>query len=97
MKAIDKIIGYSGIKGELMQISDTLKNNEIYKKLGVSAPRGLLLFGAPGVGKSLMASAVIEGGTTFVMEIVKRLKTGQKIKDFTEEDWKDILKNEKEN
>ena len=67
MKAIDKIIGYSGIKGELMQISDTLKNNEIYKKLGVSAPRGLLLFGAPGVGKSLMASAVIEesGRKTF--------------------------------
>ena len=67
MKAIDKIIGYAGIKGELMQISDTLKNNEIYKKLGVSAPRGLLLFGAPGVGKSLMASAVIEesGRKTF--------------------------------
>lgn len=67
MKAIDKIIGYSGIKGELRQISDTLKNNEIYKKLGVSAPRGLLLFGAPGVGKSLMASAVIEesGRKTF--------------------------------
>ena len=67
MKAIDKIIGYSGIKGELKQISDTLKNNEIYKKLGVSAPRGLLLFGAPGVGKSLMASAVIEesGRKTF--------------------------------
>ena len=67
MKAIDKIIGYAGIKGELMQISDTLKNNEVYKKLGVSAPRGLLLFGAPGVGKSLMASAVIEesGRKTF--------------------------------
>ena len=67
MKAIDKIIGYAGIKGELRQISDTLKNNEVYKKLGVSAPRGLLLFGAPGVGKSLMASAVIEesGRKTF--------------------------------
>ena len=67
MKAIDRIIGYAGIKGELRQISDTLKNNEVYKKLGVSAPRGLLLFGTPGVGKSLMASAVIEesGRKTF--------------------------------
>lgn len=60
MKAFDKIIGYSSIKQELMQISDTLKNREFYDKLGVCAPRGLLLYGEPGVGKSLMASAVIE-------------------------------------
>lgn len=60
MKAFDKIIGYASLKQELMQISDTLKNRECYDKLGVSAPRGLLLYGEPGVGKSLMASAVIE-------------------------------------
>ena len=60
MKAFDRIIGYASLKQELMQISDTLKNREFYDKLGVSAPRGLLLYGEPGVGKSLMASAVIE-------------------------------------
>lgn len=60
MNAFDKIIGYASIKDELRQISDTLKNREVYDKLGVSAPRGLLLYGEPGVGKSLMASAVIE-------------------------------------
>ena len=60
MKAIDKIIGYANIKGELCQISDTLKNYEFYEKLGVTAPRGLLLYGEPGVGKSLMATAIIE-------------------------------------
>ena len=60
MKAFEKIIGYSSLKKELMQISDTLKNREAYDKLGVSAPRGLLLYGEPGVGKSLMASAIIE-------------------------------------
>ena len=60
MKAFDKIIGYASIKQELMQISDTLKNPQFYNKLGVCAPRGLLLHGEPGVGKSLMASAVIE-------------------------------------
>ncbi len=60
MNAFDKIIGYTSIKKELMQISDTLENQEIYNKLGVSAPRGLLLYGEPGVGKSLMASAVIK-------------------------------------
>ena len=60
MNAFDKIIGYSSVKKELMQISDTLKNREAYDRLGVSAPRGLLLYGEPGVGKSLMARAVIE-------------------------------------
>lgn len=60
MNAFDKIIGYASIKNELRQISDTLKSRESYDKLGVSAPRGLLLYGEPGVGKSLMASAVIE-------------------------------------
>ena len=67
MRAIDKIIGYAGIKGEIIQISDILKNDADYKKLGVSAPRGLLLYGEPGVGKSLMATAVVEesGRKTF--------------------------------
>ena len=67
MRSMDKIIGYEGIKYELMQISDTLKNRAEYDKLGVSAPRGLLLYGEPGVGKSLMASAIIEesGRRTF--------------------------------
>ncbi len=60
MKAFDRIIGYSSIKKELMQISDILKNREAYEKLGVFAPRGLMLYGKPGLGKSLMADAVIE-------------------------------------
>lgn len=68
MSAFDKIIGYEEIKKELMQISDTLKNREAYDRLGVEAPRGLLLYGEPGVGKSLMAGAVIEesGRKTFL-------------------------------
>lgn len=60
MNAFDKIIGYSSIKKELKQISDTLKNREVYNRLGVSSPRGLLLYGEPGVGKSLMANAIIK-------------------------------------
>lgn len=60
MSKFDKIIGYSAVKKELKQITDTLKNREVYAKLGVSSPRGLLLYGEPGVGKSLMASAIIE-------------------------------------
>jgi len=60
MSKFDMIIGYGAVKKELKQIADTLKNREYYEKLGVSAPRGLLLHGEPGVGKSLMAAAIIE-------------------------------------
>ncbi|MCR5636370.1 MAG: AAA family ATPase [Clostridiales bacterium] len=59
MKEFEKVIGYNAIKQELIRISDVLKNNDAYKKLCVNAPRGLLLHGEPGVGKTLMASCII--------------------------------------
>ena len=55
MSKFDMIIGYTAVKKELQQIADTLRNRDVYDKLGISAPRGLLLYGEPGVGKSLMA------------------------------------------
>ncbi|MCH5321632.1 MAG: AAA family ATPase [Eubacterium sp.] len=60
MKEFDRIIGYPTIKKELEQVADILKNGEVYAKLGVSAPRGLLLHGEPGVGKTLMACCMIK-------------------------------------
>lgn len=60
MNEFDRIIGYSHIKQELIQIADTLKNQEIYQALGASSPCGLLLYGVPGVGKSLMAKCLID-------------------------------------
>lgn len=60
MSAFDKVIGYGYVKQELAQIADTLKCREVYVALGVSSPRGLLLYGEPGVGKSLMAQCLIE-------------------------------------
>ena len=60
MNAFNKIIGYESIKKELIQISDILANIEPYKALGVAVPRGLLLHGEPGVGKTLMASVIIK-------------------------------------
>ena len=60
MSAFDKIIGYELIKEELKQIADCLKHTDKYRRMGVSIPRGLLLEGRPGVGKTLMATCLVE-------------------------------------
>ena len=60
MNAFDKIIGYEKEKEQLMQICDMAKNPAKYAALGVNLPRGVLLYGVPGVGKTLMATALIE-------------------------------------
>lgn len=67
---------------------DAHKENIILKESDLEEGRASL----EDAGQAALASAVIEGGTTFVIEIAKRLKTGQKIKDFTEDDWNNILK-----
>ena len=60
MSAFDKVIGYEKEKEELYQLCDMAKSPEKYAALGVRLPRGILLHGVPGVGKTLMASALIE-------------------------------------
>ena len=60
MSAFDKIIGYNAIKEELKKYVDILKNIDKYKKFGTQEPSGILLFGSPGVGKTLMANCFIE-------------------------------------
>jgi len=76
MSKFDMIIGYTGIKKELQQVADTLKNCEAYEKLNVSPPRELLLYGEPGVGKSLMASALIEASERSVFACRKDKTNG---------------------
>ena len=60
MKEFDRIIGYAGIKKELEQTADILRNLDTYKAAGAKTPSGMLIHGAPGLGKSLMAECLIE-------------------------------------
>lgn len=73
----EKVIGYDSIKETLRQIADVLKRTEAYKEKGVSMPRGLLMESAPGLGKSLMASILMEesGRKSFVFRRINEGNT----------------------
>ena len=60
MNSFDKVIGYETIKNELLQICDMLHNRKAYEELGAKLPQGVLLYGDPGLGKTLMAKCLIE-------------------------------------
>ena len=52
------VAGISEVKEELSEIVDFLKNPSKYKNFGIKLPKGVLLVGPPGVGKTMIARAV---------------------------------------
>ena len=83
-KSNKKITTYDdigGLKGQLKNVKDLvelpLKHPEIFSRLGIEPPRGILLVGPPGTGKTLLARAIAqECGVNFKLvngpEIIRK-------------------------
>ena len=63
----DDIAGLEEEKNELVEVVDFLKNPKVFRDMGAKIPRGILLCGKPGTGKTLLAKAVAgEAGVPFI-------------------------------
>jgi cell division protease FtsH len=64
--SFEDVAGIDEARAELMEIVDFLKQPERYRRLGGKIPKGVLLVGEPGTGKTLLAKAVAgEAGVPF--------------------------------
>ncbi|HEX3871038.1 MAG TPA: ATP-dependent zinc metalloprotease FtsH [Pirellulales bacterium] len=60
------VAGLEGVKNDLTEVVEFLKNPEKFQRLGGRIPKGVLLMGPPGTGKTLLAKAVAgEAGVPF--------------------------------
>jgi len=63
----DDVAGYEGVKMEIREVVDFLKDTEKFSEIGARVPKGVLLVGPPGTGKTLIARAVAgEAGVPFL-------------------------------
>jgi len=73
-KPDEKWTEIGGLEPQVQEIKEVielpLKNPELFKKVGIQPPKGILLHGPPGTGKTLLAKAVASSTQSTFIEIV---------------------------
>jgi len=77
MNEFDKIFGYESEKQEMLRLCDVLCNRAKYEALGITLPKAILLYGEPGLGKTLMAKAFIAETGRKVFHCKKNKSNGE--------------------
>lgn len=89
------ILGYREVqRGAYVQTFELEK--EHLKEINLERKRQAYKDNSPTLGegaRTAVISGVVEGGTTFCMDVVKKIKSGKRLSDFDEADWKEILSN----
>lgn len=55
---LDDVIGIDDVKQDILEVIDFLKHGDELRKIGAKIPKGILLIGPPGVGKTMLAKAM---------------------------------------
>jgi transitional endoplasmic reticulum ATPase len=79
----EQIGGLEHVKQELIEAIETpLKKPELYEKFGIKPPKGVLLYGPPGCGKTLMAKVIASQCSAHFLAVDIKKETSEGIKDW---------------
>ena len=82
MSEFDRVIGYERIKKELKLYCDAIKNPEKYRKIGANPPKGILIEGSPGTGKTLISNCFIKESGLGSITVRKKVSNGDFLKEL---------------
>ncbi len=93
MDKFDRIIGYESFKKDLRCIADMLKHTSKYKKYCVDLPKAILIYGKPGLGKTLAAESLLYESKRNSY-IIRKDKPDEKFIEYITATFEEAIKNQ---